>query len=231
MGAPSKDAVYAALRERGIHAIKVTERIQPVIRKGFAGLRKRDFFSLVIGVLVVGSLVAWLLVRAGGGRLPVREAPPTGGRGGDELVLMPSPRHQIAGIGGVDIKAVFSHPSEAYLARFVQPGQVSGENGGEALSPALIDDLLTCLKSPIKSAKGESPTVVDIKRTVAGVKQEVALLLGSGRGVNDILAWLEERQKMEASHRARIVANCKRGIVSKEKTNQMLRTMCLQEVE
>lgn len=52
MSAPTKDDVYAALRERGIRAIRVTERIAPVVHRGFAGLRKRDW-SLIAAVVLV----------------------------------------------------------------------------------------------------------------------------------------------------------------------------------
>ena len=41
MSAPSKDDVYSELRKRGIRAIKVQERIQPVVKRGFGGLRIR----------------------------------------------------------------------------------------------------------------------------------------------------------------------------------------------
>lgn len=64
MSAPSKDDVYAALRERGIRAIKVTERIVPVVRNGLKGLRKRDLFLLLAVALVLGSIVWWLFVRS-----------------------------------------------------------------------------------------------------------------------------------------------------------------------
>lgn len=59
--ADSKDDAYAALRGRGIRPIRVTERITPVVKRGFGGLRRRDWMALaaVAGVLVaVISVVA-----------------------------------------------------------------------------------------------------------------------------------------------------------------------------
>ena len=55
MGAPSKDDVYSELRRQGIRPIRVDERIVPVVKKGFRGLRKRDW-SLVL-VFVCGLAV------------------------------------------------------------------------------------------------------------------------------------------------------------------------------
>ena len=61
MSAPGKDDVYAALRKRGIRAIKVSERIVPIERKGFRGLRFREWAVLGGGVglalLLAGSYV------------------------------------------------------------------------------------------------------------------------------------------------------------------------------
>ena len=48
MAAPSKDAVYEELRKQGIRAIRVEERVVPVVRRGFKGLRCRDWAILLI---------------------------------------------------------------------------------------------------------------------------------------------------------------------------------------
>ena len=57
MSAPSKDDVYAELRRQGIRAIRVDERIVPVVRRGFRGLRKRDW-TLIAAALTVLVCVA-----------------------------------------------------------------------------------------------------------------------------------------------------------------------------
>ena len=56
--AASKDDAYAELRKQGIRPIKVTERIAPIVRRGFKGLRKRDMVCLVIAALCLVA-VAW----------------------------------------------------------------------------------------------------------------------------------------------------------------------------
>lgn len=227
MGAPDKDSVYAALRERGIRAIKVTERIQPVVRKGFKGLRKRDVSCIVLGASCLVAL-AWFL----SARITKHETrPPTPEARGTkhEARLSPLPRHQIKGFESIDLAAVFAHPSEAYLARYAQVGYVSAERG--VASAEIIEDLIAHLKTPIAVEAGDAANVAELKRTVTGLKADVNLMLTSGRGINDILVWLDERQKMEAAHRERFVANVKRGVMKKESANQTLRTMGLKEIE
>lgn len=51
MTAEAKDIVYSVLRSKGIKPIKVTERITPIVVKGFRGLRRTDW-CLVITILV-----------------------------------------------------------------------------------------------------------------------------------------------------------------------------------
>lgn len=60
MSAASKDDVYKSLRERGIRAVKVSERIQPIILGGFSGLRKKDW--LLMGLILVLSILALAIV-------------------------------------------------------------------------------------------------------------------------------------------------------------------------
>lgn len=58
--APSKDDAYAQLRKQGIRPIRVTERIVPVVRKGFKGLRKRDIVCIVVVALTIAT-IAWIV--------------------------------------------------------------------------------------------------------------------------------------------------------------------------
>lgn len=58
--APSKDDAYAQLRKQGIRPIRVTERIVPVVRRGFKGLRKRDIVCIVVVALTIAA-IAWIV--------------------------------------------------------------------------------------------------------------------------------------------------------------------------
>lgn len=222
MGAPDKDSVYAALRERGIRAIKVTERIEPIIKRGFKGLRKREVVCLVICALclVIG---AWFLASY----LTRHEEQGTKHEA-RSVALSPLPRHQIAGFETIDFAAVFAKPSEAYLVRYTQPGV---EISMEKPPSNLAEDLIANLKTPMPIVEGEDASVTELRRTVLGVKNEIALLLTSGRGLDDVLGWLEERQRMEAAHRSKIIGNFKRGVMTKETANRILHTMGLGRIE
>ena len=57
MSAPDRDAVYEGLRKQGIRAIRVDEVLPPV-RRGFGGLRRRDWLVLISFVLLLGCIVA-----------------------------------------------------------------------------------------------------------------------------------------------------------------------------
>jgi hypothetical protein len=63
MSADCKDDVYNKLRDQGIRAIRVQERIVPVVRQGFRGLKKRDW--LILSFVVVVIFVAFFLVNIG----------------------------------------------------------------------------------------------------------------------------------------------------------------------
>lgn len=65
MEAPRKDDVYSALRRKGIHPIKVEERIAPVVKKGLRGMRKRDWVIVGIAVAVVLVVAVLLSFRQG----------------------------------------------------------------------------------------------------------------------------------------------------------------------
>lgn len=73
ISAPTKDAVYSTLRSRGIRAIRVEERIAPVIKKGLRGLRNRDWCALILAVVAI-SVAMSLAIRYVGAKDPLRSA-------------------------------------------------------------------------------------------------------------------------------------------------------------
>lgn len=58
MQAIGKDAVYIELRKQGINAIRVEERIVPIVNAGFKGLRSRDWAVICGAILICGVLIA-----------------------------------------------------------------------------------------------------------------------------------------------------------------------------
>lgn len=60
MSAPSKDDVYAELRRKNIRPIRVDERIAPIVKRGFKGLRKREWIALA-AIVMAAIAFAWVL--------------------------------------------------------------------------------------------------------------------------------------------------------------------------
>lgn len=65
ISAESKDAAFSLLRERGIRAIRVDEKIAPVVYSGLRGLRRRHYLILSLIVAGVSAVVVALAMVAG----------------------------------------------------------------------------------------------------------------------------------------------------------------------
>ena len=249
MNAPNKDAVYAALRERGIRAIKVTERIQPVIRRGFAGLRKRDICCIAVFAVALSTGVWFFAVRSGA----MAERPDalqlgTGVESGDVLIggdrpdfrsggkaissgviqlAQPRPRKWLQLPVGTDLTKVFKHSHELYLVQFALPG-VALPNAGSALTPEIAQDFYDNLNAGIVIEEDEPPAVSELKRIVVGMKDDAKKYLNMPKGIERLGAWLEERQAMEANYREQYTKRVMSGELTKEEVNAIFSAMGLE---
>jgi len=224
ISAPGRDEAFAALRLQGIRPIRVVALDAP---QGHRAFLRRLAVGAALAFLsaAAGAAAFQMLHRRDGPSAADAEAAPRGDA--DGIAALPRPRGQVRGCASLDLGVVFRHPSEAYLARYAQPGAPPGEGGRP---PGLEEDLIDHLKSPIAIMPHDSADVGELKRIVAGIKNDIALLLASGQGINEILAWLDARQKMEASYRRKIIDERKRSSSSKEETNRLLRTLGLEEI-
>ena len=123
--AASKDDAYAELRKQGIRPIKVTERIAPIVRRGFKGLRKRDVLCLVLGVLCLVAVALYLFAQstkheAQGTSLTVNT---------EELAVSPEAREQLKR-AIAERKAVEQKCREDFVER-VKKGTLSKEEANE----------------------------------------------------------------------------------------------------
>ena len=138
MGAPSKDDVYAELRKRGIRAIKVTERIAPVIRKGFRGLRKRDIWCLVvIGAVLVA--VTLLLTLHGPFGAEVRSASVTSAE--DVERIAPDPASREALLRLVEERKAKEEECRAALVKRVEEGTLAKETANGIFRAMGLEEL------------------------------------------------------------------------------------------
>lgn len=218
MTAPDKDSVYAELRKRGIHAIKVYERIAPIVRKGFAGLRKRDWSIIAIGLIAVGVGFA-LLDDAPEGEVDSRIA---------SAFAEPRPRKWLALPEGADYNAIFRYPHEVYLAKYALPGVASANS--DEISIELEKDFYDNLKRDIVIGEADDPAIAELKRMVVGMKIDALKYLSVPDGIRKLARWLEERQAMEILYRTQFSLRVERGELDKDDANAAFRAMGLEEL-
>lgn len=133
--AASKDDAYAELRKQGIRPIRVTERIAPIIRRGFKGLRKRDVLCLVLGVLCLVGVALYLFAEstkrnAQGTPLTVNT---------EELAINPEAREQLKR-AIEERKAVEQKCREDFIER-VKKGTLSKEEANELFRAMGMEEL------------------------------------------------------------------------------------------
>ena len=133
--AASKDDAYAELRKQGIRPIKVTERIAPIIRRGFKGLRKRDITCIVIVVVCLVAL-AWYL-SAQDTKHKTQGVPLTVNT--EELTVSPEAREQLKR-AIEERKAVEQKCREDFIER-VKKGTLSKEEANELFRAMGMEEL------------------------------------------------------------------------------------------
>lgn len=238
MAAPDKDSVYAELRRQGIRAIKVTERIQPVVRRGLRGLRKRDWMIVALIAFMVALVVVAVVLYASSGesqRSPetpqaIHEATLASEISSQVAqIAQPRPRHFLTLPNNLDLSMVFTHPHEVYLAHFAMPG--IGTDEVTSMTDAIVRDFYDNLGAAIVIRDGEPASVSELKRIVAGMKDDARKYLTVPDGMAKMGAWLEERQTMERDYRQQFVSRVKSGNMTKEEANEMFRAMGLREID
>lgn len=222
MIAPDKDTVYAELRKQGVRAIKVTERIAPVVRGSFAGLRKRDWLILAVVLLVASIAIGVFLA----GRTPrVPEAPRS--LAVAPKLATPAPRRYLVLPSDLDLAKVFARPHERFLAAYALPGVI---REAASMDAALRQDFIDCLGASIVIDEADALEVVELKRIVSGMKEEARKYLSVPDGIDKLCLWLEERQQMEKTYREQFASRVRAGALSKEDANEIFRAMGLEEL-
>lgn len=222
--APSRDEAFRLLREKGIRPIKVDQVLRPIDH----AINFSRHFGIVLVVAVVVFLVTRFIDRGAKSASPETPIvmPPvkTGDVAAPERVATPLPRKQVS-VLNIDLASVFSYECERYLARFASPGALDAVAG-----EPLPGDTIDALKSPIFIQDDDSQEIIDLKRIVAGIKEDVARFLASGKSLPDIAEWLALRQQMEADFRRQLIGGRERDRFSKDAINEKLRAMGLKEL-
>ena len=247
IGAPSKAEAYSALRQHGVRPMKVWE-----IESSSAPLSRFKVrtvaLAAVLVAIVLGAFFLWHgrtppaaptepprsedvqtpqalpdMPAQPPPRRPTRgiESPVVEVRAG-ERIARPRPRRQLD-LANVKPEKVFAHPAEVFFARFAQPGVTVPHM---EITEELQDDFYDAIEDDIVILTDDSKPVADLKRVVAGIKQEAAARLSGGGSFADLAVWLEGRQRMEAEYRTAIIA----GPGNHTQKNAQLRAMGLAEI-
>ena len=223
MNAPDKDSVYQELRKRGIRAIRVTERITPIVRKGFAGLRRRDW-GLIFGGVAFVVMIAVLAYHEIDKTLPQESAVSS-----DLSYVQPQPRRWLNLPSTVEYNKLFKHRHEVYLACYAMPGVVV--NKKLEMDDELMRDFKANLGAGIVVDKGDSAEVTELKGIVAGMKEDAKRYLSMSNGISRLAIWLEERQSMEVGYRESFLVRVKKGEMEAGDVNDMFRAMGMRMIE
>ena len=190
MDAESRDAVFAALRAKGIRAIKVTAADGSKANGEIRGVRKRVLAASVVAAALAAGALAFVVANRDAEGLTFRVT-----------AARPLPRQEIHGdrsrIDGAAEK-LFATKAERFLARFAEPGRAFSAPECDWPSKAEFEAVLG---RPVRIAENEFTEHIDLKRMVEWMKREMrGYLRGSGY-VSGYVRDLMKRQQMEIDQR------------------------------
>ena len=235
MEAESRDAVFAALRAKGIKAIKVVAADGSKANGEVRGVRKRVVAIIVVLAAAVVGGIAYF----------------QGTRTGAALAANPaavSPRHQIYGDPAImeglergDFAAVLPRVGDQMLAVFAQPGKLMCAKGAnprlldatmEAAFAAYAKDELS-VESDIAIDAGEERELRELKQIINGIREEMRYYLANGNGTpRSFWRRLNERttQEMQIYERTRRELENETSPETWESKNEALRRIGLRTI-
>lgn len=195
MDAESREAVFEALREKGIKAIKVVAADGSKANGEIRGVRKRFVVVFAIGAALFAGIAVFFFSRGMG--QDEQDAPiEVKLRIADAL-----PRQSVLGnrvrIDSEKVEA-FALKAERFLAKFAEPGRSYFAPESDWPSDADFDVALTNL---LMLADSDYTETVDLKRIVTAMKIEMRSYLGGGGSAASYIRELIKRQDLEISYR------------------------------
>ena len=199
MNAASREEVFAALRAKGIKAIKVVAADGSKANGEIHGVRKRVVAALVALVALGVGIVAYLSGTRSGGDLggSVATAFATG-----------QDRRQVIGDAAIIEKGirngwsdVFALEGERFLASFAIPGVKAGQRNTSE------KEFSAALEFRREFSSDDSLEARQIKAMVEGMKQEARRYLAAGGTIVEYGKRLTERQDAEIAIYNRVKAD------------------------
>lgn len=204
IAASSESDAYAVLRKSGVRPMKVWPA--PGVLNRISSIGKRGATIILLALAVLLSVV--YLIRA---RNEVKVV-----RGELQSAVRPLSRRQVQ----VDVFR-FQFRSENALVGFARPGDSSRIPTLEEFS----SDLVAALRSRVGIEEGEDDGVVELKKVVAGLKEEVRIAMASGETVSAAYERMVARQRMEHEYRESAVRRVAQGASDIGSVNGVLSTM------
>ena len=99
------------------------------------------------------------------------------------------------------------------------------------MTDELVRDFYDNIGAGIVIDDADPGAVAELKRIVAGMKDDARKYLSVPDGMAKMGAWLEERQQMERNYREQFVSRVKSGNLAKEEANEIFRAMGLREID
>lgn len=217
--AKSNEAVFAALRARGIKPMKVWEIHSPYY------ISKRTRLIIILALALAASLVYTIRLRHSALSSPHS--------------ALTAPRHQIYGdpatwedIERDNFATVFPDVGDRILAAYAIPGRISP--GSLNLSRQdLLKRMEECKDKDIAFDAADSNEATELKKIVQGMKEELRWYVADGVGsVESYLNRLRERQEEEIRIYERTkneLENCTDNALREER-NAALRAMGLRTI-
>lgn len=231
MNAASREEVFAALRKRGIKAIKVVAADGSKANGEIHGVRKRVVAALVAFVAVGVGVIAYFSGTRSGSDL---------GGSAEISFQTDQARRQIIGDVAVVEKGILTGWSDVFPLegdRFLASFAIPGVNAGmRSTSEA---ELLLALKTKTEVKSSDSIEARQIKAMVEGMKNEARRYIAAGGTIVEYGKRLTERQDAEIAIYNRIKADVDqaRSTMSKkdfisywEKRNDELRSLGIRTV-
>lgn len=186
INASSREMAYATLKAKGIRPSWLEEA--PGVLNKLLGKGKRW-----IAIVVLTAIATFSIVTVRGLKSDVEQ-------------LSFAPRSQIYGDPSIIQKCeqkrwtnVFVDEGELFLARFAQPGKLSGmPSDGEDLT-AFVEALRKTYGKKVVIDSTDTPEVAKMKRIVNGMKAELVSYISAGGTVPIYVERLIERQRVEAT--------------------------------
>ena len=185
MDAASREAVFEALRARGIRPIKVVAADGSKANGEIRGVKKR----VAAAVALLAALVVGIVAYIGGTRNAEVDAPPFEAE---------QTRRQVIGDTAVVDKGiltgwsdVFSDEGERFFASFAIPGVKAGQRN------TTVEELNAALGRTVAASPDDGMEARQIKSMVEGMKAEARAYIAAGGTIVEYGKRLTERQDAE----------------------------------